>query len=216
MLLQRRIPVGPLVVGALAVAAVLLVAASLRRPVLPTFSPTLAEPRDVGGELVGPLTYTVDASAPEGWRFFDFSRGSVVDAPGPMDWDLAFRRFSIATNGGDGFLGRGGAIDLGPGDFGALASVPAEGYVGSVVARDSANAALADWYDYGFTSHLLEPRPRLYAVRTADGRYAKVEILSYYCPGALPGCVTFRYVYQGGGGTDLVSGSGAPAPGSPR
>jgi len=42
-------------------------------------------------------------------------------------------------------------------------------------------------------------------LRTADGRYAKIEILGYYCIGALPGCTTFRYVYQGGGGTDVVS-----------
>ena len=44
-------------------------------------------------------------------------------------------------------------------------------------------------------------------VRTADGRYAKLEILGYYCPGAHPGCLTFRYVFQGDG-TPLV---GAPA-----
>jgi hypothetical protein len=210
MSLSRRIPVGVWLVGALVVAAVLLVAASLRRPELPTYAPTAADPRDMGEALVGPLTYTVDASAPQTWHFFDFSRGSVVEAPGPMEWDLAFRRFNIATNGGEGFLGKGGAIDLGPGDFDTLASVPAEGYVGNAQARDSTNQALADWYDYGFTSHLLEPKGRLYAVRTADGRYVKLEILSYYCPGAQPGCVTFRYVYQGRGGPDLVSGSAAP------
>ena len=38
---------------------------------------------------------------------------------------------------------------------------------------------------------------------TADGRYAKLQLLSYYCPGARPGCLTFRYVYQGAGGRSL-------------
>jgi hypothetical protein len=56
----------------------------------------------------------------------------------------------------------------------------------------------------------VKPSPRVYALRTADGRYAKLEILSYYCPGAMPGCVTFRYVYQGAGGTELLSGVGSP------
>jgi hypothetical protein len=216
MSLPGRIPAGTWIVGLLAVAAVLLVAASLRRPELPTYAPTAADAHEVGDSLVGPVTYTVDASASEDWRFFDFSRGSVVQAPGPMEWDLAFRRFNIATNGGEGLLGRGGAIDLGPGAFDTIFSVPEQGYLGSVAPRDSTNAALADWYDYGFTSHLLRPKPRLYAVRTADGRYAKLEILSYYCPGAQPGCLTFRYVYQGRGGPDLVSGSEAPGSGSVR
>jgi hypothetical protein len=39
----------------------------------------------------------------------------------------------------------------------------------------------------------------VYAIRTADGRYAKLEIVSYYCPGAVSGCLTFRYAYQGSG-----------------
>jgi hypothetical protein len=212
----KRIPVGAIVVGALVVAAVLLVAASLRRPEPPAFAPTAADPREVGLELVGPVTYTIDASAPEGWRFFDFSRGSAVERPGPMEWDLAFRRFNIIPNGGRGFAGHGGALDLGEADFDTLASVPAAGYVQSDAARDSTNEALGDWYDYGFSSHLLTPKPRVFALRTADGRYAKLEILSYYCPGALPGCVTFRYVYQGRGGPDLLTGSSAPAPDSLR
>ncbi len=43
----------------------------------------------------------------------------------------------------------------------------------------------------------------MYAIRTADGRYAKVEIVGYYCPGAEPGCLTLRYVYQGDGSRRL-------------
>ncbi len=206
----RRIPVAALLIGALVALAVLLVAASLRRPEPPSYPPTVAEPRAVGDSLIGPVTYTIDASAPEDWRFFDFSRGSLVQDPAPLDWDLAFRRFNIATNGGDGFAGQGGALDLGEVAFDSVARVPPEGYQESVARRDSVNAALGRWYDYGFTSHLLMPQPRVYALRTADGRYVKLEILSYYCPGAQPGCVTFRYVYQGAGGTELVSAAGSP------
>lgn len=52
-------------------------------------------------------------------------------------------------------------------------------------------------------------------MRTADGRYAKLEMVGYYCPGARPGCPTFRYVYQGDGTTavDVPSTRTARAPG---
>ena len=83
--------------------------------------------------------------------------------------------------------------------FDALAEVPCAGYSDSEAGRDSTNPAFEKWYDYGFTSHLLEPKPRVYAIRTADGRYAKLEIVSYYCPEAVSGCLTFRYAYQGSG-----------------
>lgn len=203
---EYRVPilVGILVVGA----AALLIAVSLRRPAITTYVPTGSAPRPVGDTLVGAVTYTVDASAPDRWRFFDFSRGSVVDDPGPREWDLAFRRFHVVANGGEGFPGRGGIVDLGPVPFDSVEAVPAEGYLGSRAAGDTTHPATEDWYRYSFTSHVLRPKGRTYAVRTADGRYAKVEILGYYCPGARPGCLTFRYAYQGDGSRRV-----APAPG---
>ena len=216
---KNPLPTAALVISGLAVAAVVMVATSLRRPEPPSFAPTVAEPEEVEEARVGPVTFTVDSSDPERWIFFDFSRGAVVEAPGPLGWDLAIRRFEIIANGGEGFQGVGGAADLGAVAFDSVRSAPAEGWAVTQARRDSVNEALSGWYDYGFASHLLTPKPRVYAVRTADGRYAKLEILSYYCPGALPGCLTFRYVYQGRGGTDFTTGAppgSEEASGSPR
>lgn len=184
-------------VTALVAVTVLLVSSTLRREAPPSYAPTPARPAEVGDALVGPTVYTVDARDPDAWRYFDLSRGSVVEDPGPLEWDLAFQRNRIIANGGDGFAGRGGIADLGTVPFDSLPAAPPDGY--AATGRDSVNAAIEDWYEYSFTSHLLTPRPRTYAVRTADGRYAKVELLAYYCPGAVAGCMTFRYEYQGSG-----------------
>ena len=121
------------------------------------------------------------------------------------DWDLAFRRYQIIANGGAGFRGRGGVRDLGPVTFDTVKTVPADGYVENETRER--NSAIASWYDYGFFSHVLRPKPHVWAVRTADGRYAKLELVSYYCPGSQPGCVTLRYVFQGNGSTTM-----APSP----
>lgn len=198
---RRGRPSLALVLGVAAVVALGagLVALTLRQPELPTWTPTAAEPRDVGRALVGPVEFTVDATDPDRWRHFSFRQGAVIDEPGPTDWDLAFRRFQIIANGGEQFLGRGGVIDLGPVAFDDVREVPTTGYAGTERAGDPHNPAIAGWYRYGFFSHVLTPKPHVYAVRTADGRYAKMEILGYYCPGARPGCVTFRYVFQGDG-----------------
>jgi hypothetical protein len=200
-LLEDRFSVS--VIAILVLVTIVLVIGSLGRPEVPTFMPTTPAPAEVGA-VKDARTVTVDASDPGAWQFFDFSRGSVVGEPGADEWDMAFRRFQMIVNGGRGMAGRGGAQVLEGLAFDSVDVVPTTGYV--VAERtDSLNAATERWYSYSFTSHILEPLPSVYAIRTADGKYAKVEILGYYCPGALPGCATIRYVYQGGGGTDVSS-----------
>ncbi|HUF51989.1 MAG TPA: HmuY family protein [Longimicrobiales bacterium] len=198
-----------LAVVACTLGVVVLVGMSLRRPEPPWFVPSPAAPRPAVVELVGPELITVDARDELHWRFFSFARGSVVDRPDADDWDLAFRRFQIIANGGAGFAGQAGIVDLGDVSFDATSAVPSTGYVATVAGGDSTNAAIGRWYDYSFTSHLLSPKSRVYAVRTADGRYAKIEFVGYYCPGATPGCITFRYMYQGAGGASFEAASDA-------
>ncbi|HXH82475.1 MAG TPA: HmuY family protein, partial [Candidatus Tectomicrobia bacterium] len=112
-MLQRTWRAPALGAAAVVVLGVTLVALTLRQPDVPTYAPTVAAPRDAGPVLVGPVVYTVDATSTEQWRYFSFRLGAVVDAPGPRDWDLAFRRYQIIANGGSRFAGQGGIVDLG-------------------------------------------------------------------------------------------------------
>lgn len=181
--------------------AVLFVVSSLSRPEPPTFPPSDPAPSPAEGRLVGPRVYTVDARRSDRWQLFSFAQGSLVDEGEASGWDLGFRRFQVIVNGGDGFAGEAGVVGLGEIGFDSVSRLPSRGYVGTRVARgDSIAAPLEDWYSYSFMSHLLSPTGGSYAIRTADGRFAKLRFLGYYCPGAQPGCVTFEYVYQGAGG----------------
>jgi len=200
-----------LVALAIVVGAATLVALSLRQPTVAMYAPTPPAPRDGGRALVGPVLYTIDATRPEVWTYFAFGLGSAIENPDPRAWDLGFRRYEVIANGGPSYAGAGGALDLGEVRFADVKVVPEGGYQvtegGSRVAEggpDPRNPALARWYRYGYFSHLLTPSPRVWAVRTADGRYAKLEFVSYYCPRSEPGCLTFRYVYQGDGSRNVA------------
>jgi hypothetical protein len=196
-----------LAVGACGLAFMaMLVVMGLRRTAPETFAPTSLEPRPARGQLVGPRVVTVDASAGDRWQYFSFEDGTVVESPGPLGWDLAFRRFRVIANGGHGFAGSGGIADLGEASLDGVTVVPSAGYTLNSVRSDTTNGAVEEWYDYSYISHLLSPKPRVYAVRTAEGRHAMLQFVGYYCPGAVPGCVTFRYVYQGGGGVSMAGG----------
>jgi hypothetical protein len=200
----RSEALGAALAGGVFLLAALFVLGTLRREEPPTFPPTATMPMPAGERLVGPRIFTVDARSGDQWRYFSFAQGTVLDRPAPADWDLAFRRFHIIANGGERFAGDGAIADLGPLPFDSVIQAPDAGWQRTVAGSDSTNPAIERWYNYGFLSHLLTPKPHVYAVRTADGRYAKLELLGYYCPGAAPGCVTFRYVYQGDGSRRLA------------
>ncbi len=192
------------IIGFLVIAAVIFVASSLRRSTPLTFYPlSVVDPQEVGDQLVGPSVFTVDGRV-DGFTYFDFSTGSVVESPDPLGWDLAFQRFTILANGGPSFAGQGGILDLGITSLDSLTAVPTNGYAVNTPGGEVTNSATARWYEYSWTSHVLSPKPNVFAVRTADSRYAVFEILSYYCPAAQAGCTTIRYRYQGAGGTVLA------------
>ena len=180
-----------LVTGAAAflIAIVFLVASSVVREELPTFELQSPGVTDVVRDTLVFDTVTVNASSVDQWRFFDFERGTILELPDTTGWDLAFQRFRIIASDG--------ALDLGATEFEAVRRAPEKDYAATSFDRDTVNAALDRWYSYSWITHRLQPRPSVYAIRTHNGHYAKVEFLSYYCTGMAPGCVTFRYAYQG-------------------
>ncbi len=176
--------------GAFALLIASLVIGSLTTPEFPPYTPTVPHPAVVGDSLVGPATYTLDASSTDRWRRFEFGRGAVVDSGG---WDIAFRRFHLITAPG------GGIVDLGPVPFDSVRELPADGYLANTNASDTINPGVGKWYGYSMLSHLLTSKHHVYGMRTAGGRYAKVELLAYYCKVVGTACLTFRYAYQGDG-----------------
>jgi hypothetical protein len=183
-------------------------------PPVGNFTVTPPDPLDVGNRLVGPVFYTLDARAAEQWTYFDFSRGSAVDVPHQfgVDWDLAFQRHKFVANGGaTNPKGRGAILNLGQVTFDEVREVPVEGYVEDTIAAinpeaiTTENLAINAWYHYNFLTHVLRPKPNIYAIRTADGKYAKLRVVSYYCDGGqASGCFTIEYVYQGDGSRRVV------------
>ena len=127
-------------------------------------------------------------------------------------WDLGFRGTTIITNSGIGGPGNGGAFVY-IGTFSDLAQIPAD----STFRTDNAPVSYAiktgsgnGWYSYNGATNLITPIPgRILVIRTASGKYAKVEIQNYYKGGVTPDATasdneklskqryyTFRYLYQ--------------------
>jgi HmuY protein len=129
-------------------------------------------------------------------------------------WDVAFRGTTILVNNGTSGPGNGGAFVL-TGSFDNLAAIPTD----SVFRTDNApvyaitTGSGKGWYNYNGPVNLLTPLPgRILVIRTASGKYAKIEIQNYYKGGVTPASgapdnvklteqryYAFRFTYQPNG-----------------
>ncbi len=145
------------------------------------------------------------------FTFFSLKDGKQVanSDSATAKWDIGFRSTTIIVNGGTGRAGKGGAY-LHNGTFESLTTVPEN----APFSVDQSLNQLAiptgsgnGWYTYG--GGVISPTPeKVLVIRTADGKYAKVEILSYYKggpdgPGSESRYYTFRYAYQPDGSKKL-------------
>ena len=120
----------------------------------------------------------------------------------------------MRTNGGRSNPdGQGAVLRLARRDFAAVSRVPEEPEFQADVHPKNRlhpfNPALEKWYNYSYLANVLAPKPEIYVIRTQDGKYAKMRMLSYYCTGNVAGCMTFEYVYQGDGSQRLADGPAA-------
>jgi len=144
---------------------------------------------------------------------FDFSTGAITTSE--TDWDIAFRGTSILVNGGSssGIVdapernGNAGAYIV-DGIFDEISSINTSAFAqdgpdGLAIPTGSGNG----WYTYDGSQLTIRPIPgKVIVLRTADDKYAKVEILSYYkdAPEVITDQIalndlryyTFNYVYQ--------------------
>ena len=157
----------------------------------------------VNPNLLPTSTIMIDATNEEQWTYFDFSRGEQVNIhdTSSLEWDLAFRRGKIITNGGaTNKFGKAGLINLGEVSFDAVESVPLKDFIPDEATRtQTENPVLLQWYKYNYITHKLTARKNIYVMRTSDGKFAKVQFLSFYCADKQPGCIQMKYVYQNEG-----------------
>ncbi len=150
-----------------------------------------------------------DTAGTGNFTYFRFSDSSVVTGSdtATANWDIAFRGTTIIINGGPLRPGQGGAIVYRNSSFDTVSIAPDAGY--QVDQNDSTFAIPTGsgngWYSYDFMNNYIAAIPGVVLIiKTGDGKYAKVEILSYYKdqnPQPFPNPVnfryyTFRFVYQ--------------------
>jgi len=165
----------------------------------------LAAPADVVNRTTGQILQA------NPFVYFNIASGETIPASqaNTTNWDIAFKGTRIIVN--SGISGPGSAAaGVFTGTFDELNTI-----ADNFEFRQDSQASLAiiplsgqGWYNYNAAANLITPIPgRVIVIRTADGRFAKMEIISYYQDAPtnldanihLAGFYTFRYAYQANG-----------------
>ena len=131
----------------------------------------------------------IDAKDRDAWMLVEFSSGKTLkisedeaetDKLHQTNWDMAFSRTKIITNGGKtNPAGKTGVINLGLTNFDDIRTAPETGYVqdhrslGNLI-----NKELAGWYNYRTRTHNIESKRNVYAMKLNDGVFMKMRILN--------------------------------------
>jgi len=166
-------------------------------------------------------TFEINSSSSTVWKYFSFEKNDTVVIADPLtsqEWDLAFQRYRVKTNGGESGIGMGSAANSykkGQSGFDALTAVSdtasfsedtsiqiavQQGYATYIV-----NPELYTWFAIEMAAQgtQIVPSDFIYVVKTAGGKYAKVWFKSYYSPTNASGHVTIQYKYQPDGSVNL-------------
>lgn len=146
------------------------------------------------------------------FTFYNFKNGAVVASTDSAStkWDIGFRNVEMIINSHSSGPGNGGAITqmIGNGiTFESLKSAPQTGYAYDTSATQRAinKDSKLGWYNYDPGTHAFSSKAdRFFIIRTADGKYVKMEIVRVdYADfvGANPVTLIYkiRYSYQAEG-----------------
>ncbi len=173
--------------------------------------PLLAVETETVSDLYAPQAGGMGEDITGEFTKFDFETGAITEDEN--EWDIAFRGTTILVNGGEAF-----GFEDEPERTGDAAIYIANGTLTTVTEVDEPlflQDALEDlaietgssngWYNYDGAQMIITPiAGRTLVVRTTTGRYAKLQIVSYYqgapeTPDAFMDAsryYTFDYVYQ--------------------
>lgn len=161
------------------------------------------------------------------WVYFSFT--TLAEVAGidstnyttKTNWDIAFHSRLGRTNSGastsvdaKGGLAKAGTtnfdiVDKALGGYtladDSVSIVTGIGNYGPTYKKVSGNTYFNDAFDVDHSQQppVYTPTKEVYIVKTADGKYAKIQITSYFNDEGESGHITFKYAYQSDGSENL-------------
>ena len=168
----------------------------------------------------------LNASSQTEWTYFSFSEGKQVAVTNPRtsnNWDIAFNRYNVKTNGGTSGIGGVEVVNTGSKDFDAVTQYPGVGYqkdeevttYGRPKEGQTTPTVITNSVNKAITGTVMNPDPKgfynytppaqgsntphinltkyVYVLKTTKGEYVKLQITEYTNKKNENGYITFKY-----------------------
>jgi len=168
----------------------------------------------------------LNASSQTEWTYFSFSEGKQVVVTNPRtsnNWDIAFNRYNVKTNGGTSGIGGVEVVNTGSKDFDAVTQYPGVGYqkdeevttYGRPKEGQTTPTVITNSVNKAITGTVMNPDPKgfynytppaqgsntphinltkyVYVIKTTKGNYVKIQITEYTNSKGETGYLTFKY-----------------------
>ena len=168
----------------------------------------------------------LNASSQTEWTYFSFSEGKQVVVTNPRtsnNWDIAFNRYNVKTNGGTSGIGGVEVVNTGSKDFDAVTQYPGVGYqkdeevttYGRPKEGQTTPTVITNSVNKAITGTVMNPDPKgfynytppaqgsntphinltkyVYVLKTTKGEYVKLQITEYTNKKNENGYITFKY-----------------------
>ncbi len=164
---------------------------------------------------VEPLSVTNDvkmlnATSYEKWVYYSLEKGAIVEVSSPetdLTWDIAFQRWYVKTNSGTSGLGKGGAINTKKTDWDKVVIAPPTGYkvdaIGTLngwdvvknveTKKEGTFSQEASLYVTYISGGKYKNRNEVYLLKTAKGKFVKIQFYDYVNERLKGGYPSFRY-----------------------
>ena len=127
-----------------------------------------------------PLSVTNDvkmlnATSYEKWVYYSLEKGAIVEVSSPetdLTWDIAFQRWYVKTNSGTSGKGKGGAINT---------------------KKEGTLYQEASLYVTYISGGKYKNRNEVYLLKTAKGKFVKIQFYDYVNEKLKGGYPSFRY-----------------------
>ncbi len=156
----------------------------------------------------GGINQQTGMSTPISGEFTKYNFATGMTTTSTTEWDIAFRGLDIIINGGtsSGLTDEPARTGVGAAYIASMPFANVTDVDTSLFVEDSATGfAIDSWYDYDPIARLISATAgKTLVIKTNDGKYAKVRIISYYKDApATPDAFmdesryyTFDFVYQ--------------------
>ena len=164
-------------------------------------------------ELTSPLTKDVkmlNATSYEKWIYFSLTKGEIIEVTNPeqdFSWDIAFQRWYVKTNSGTSGKGKGGAINTKEIDWNKINKAPLSGYKTDEIGilhgwdniknietkKEGSFSKEASIYVTYISGGKYKNKKEIYIIKTAQGKYAKIQFYDYVNEKLKGGYPSFRY-----------------------